>query len=66
MIRSLVGKLPTMLTPKRLRTYCQPITVADEFNYLISAVELSSTRSRFLDKLAGNDQRIHFGIRCKT
>ncbi len=45
MIRSLVEKLPVMLTPMWVHTYCQPIAVDDVLDYLIAVLNDTFTHS---------------------
>jgi len=40
LMRCLVDRLPVMVTPKRVRTPCQPIAIADVLAYLLGALEL--------------------------
>ena len=42
MIRALVDRLPVMLTPKWVRTQCQPIAVDDVLDYLVAALDMAS------------------------
>ncbi len=40
MIRALVEKLPVMITPRWVRTPCQPIAIEDVIEYLVAAINL--------------------------
>jgi uncharacterized protein YbjT (DUF2867 family) len=42
-IRQLAGKLPVMLTPRWVRTECQPIAVSDVVAYLVGVLETPET-----------------------
>ncbi len=43
MIRELAGRLPVMVTPKWVRTTCQPIAVDDVVEYLVGVLEHPET-----------------------
>jgi uncharacterized protein YbjT (DUF2867 family) len=43
MVRQLVGKLPVMLTPKWVRTPCQPIAITDAVAYLVGVLDAPET-----------------------
>ncbi len=45
MIRSLVEKLPVMLTPKWVHTKCQPIAIDDVLDYLVAVLDVAHTAS---------------------
>ncbi|MCA9295620.1 MAG: SDR family oxidoreductase, partial [Phycisphaerales bacterium] len=42
-------RLPVMITPRWVRTECQPIAVRDVLHYLINALETESTAGRVID-----------------
>jgi uncharacterized protein YbjT (DUF2867 family) len=42
-IRQLAAKLPVMLTPRWVRTRCQPIAVADVIAYLVAVLDVPET-----------------------
>lgn len=48
-LRYLVERLPLMLTPKWVRTECQPIGVSDVLHYLCSALTTPETSGRTID-----------------
>lgn len=48
-IRDLVEKLPVMVTPKWLRTLCQPIGIADVIGFLCASLGRSETYDRDFD-----------------
>ncbi len=48
-IRSLVERLPLMLTPRWVRTRCQPIAVSNVLGYLIGCLENPATTGLTLD-----------------
>jgi len=43
MIRQLAGRLPIMITPKWVRTECQPIAIQDVIAYLVGVLEVPET-----------------------
>ena len=43
MIRQLAGRLPVMVTPKWVRTKCQPIAIDDVLAYLLGVLEVPET-----------------------
>ncbi len=43
MIRQLAGRLPVMLTPRWVRTPCQPIALADVLGYLVGVLDIPET-----------------------
>ncbi len=53
-IRDLVEKLPVMITPKWLKTKCQPISVGDVINILTAIIDNKETFNRSYD-IACND-----------
>jgi uncharacterized protein YbjT (DUF2867 family) len=55
MIRSLVERLPVMITPRWLRVATQPIAVDDVLDYLMSALELPVTDHRIYE-IGGADR----------
>lgn len=55
MIRSLVERLPVMITPKWVKTPAQPIAIDDVLQYLLLALELPSSQYRIFE-IGGADQ----------
>ncbi len=53
-IRDLVEKLPVMITPRWLRTKCQPIAIADVIKVLVGVLQNSKTYDQSFD-IAGNE-----------
>jgi uncharacterized protein YbjT (DUF2867 family) len=43
MIRQLTDRLPVMITPKWVRTECQPIAISDVVTYLVGVLDVSET-----------------------
>lgn len=43
MIRQLAGRLPVMITPKWVRTECQPIAIRDVIEYLVGVLDAPET-----------------------
>lgn len=48
-LRYLVERLPVMVTPKWVRTRCQPISIHDTLRYLVRCLEVPETAGRTLD-----------------
>lgn len=48
-LRYLVERLPVMITPRWVRTQCQPIAVRDVLHYLTACLETPATIGRTLD-----------------
>lgn len=48
-LRYLVERLPVMVTPRWVKTPCQPIAVRDVLHYLVACLESSVTTGRTLD-----------------
>ncbi len=48
-LRYLVERLPVMVTPRWVRTKCQPIAVRNVLTYLVAALETPETTGRTLD-----------------
>lgn len=48
-LRYLVERLPVMVTPRWVRTRCQPIGVGDVLHYLVACLEAPATIGRTLD-----------------
>lgn len=48
-LRYLVERLPVMVTPRWVRTECQPIAVQNVLHYLVAALETPATAGRVLD-----------------
>jgi uncharacterized protein YbjT (DUF2867 family) len=59
MIRSLVERLPVMVTPRWVRTLCQPIAIDDVLAYLAAALEKPYLESQVFP--IGGAERITFG-----
>jgi uncharacterized protein YbjT (DUF2867 family) len=55
MIRSLVERLPVMITPKWVKVPAQPIAIEDVLEYLVGALALPATSSREYE-IGGADQ----------
>ena len=55
MIRSLVERLPIMITPRWVRVTAQPIAIDDVLEYLIAALHLPVTEGRIYE-IGGADQ----------
>jgi uncharacterized protein YbjT (DUF2867 family) len=43
LVRQLVSRLPVMITPKWVRTDCQPVYIGDVVEYLVGVLEASAT-----------------------
>ena len=43
MVRQLAARLPVMVTPRWVRTHCQPIALADVLGYLVGVLEVPET-----------------------
>ncbi len=54
MIRSLVTRLPVMITPRWVRTMTQPIAIDDVIAYLLAALDVPGNESR-LYEIGGRD-----------
>lgn len=48
-LRYLVERLPIMITPRWVRTECQPIAVRDALHYLVACLDVPETIGRTLD-----------------
>ncbi|MHC4920988.1 MAG: SDR family oxidoreductase, partial [Planctomycetota bacterium] len=48
-LRYLVERLPCMITPRWVRTECQPIAVADVLHYVVTCLDEPATAGRTLD-----------------
>lgn len=48
-LRYLVERLPAMITPKWVRTECQPIGIRNVLHYLVTCLEVPETRGMTLD-----------------
>lgn len=59
MIRSLVEHLPIMITPRWVRTLCQPIAIEDVLSYLIAALDKPYLESQVFP--IGGADRISYG-----
>lgn len=49
MVRSLVGRLPIMITPRWVRTPIQPIAIRDVVEYMVAAIEAPETAGLTLE-----------------
>jgi uncharacterized protein YbjT (DUF2867 family) len=49
MLRYLVDRLPVMITPRWLRTPCQPIAIANVLDYLVGCLKAPATAGKTLD-----------------
>ncbi len=49
MLRNLVEVLPAMVTPKWVRTRCQPIAIRDMLHYLVAAIDEPAAAGRVLE-----------------
>jgi uncharacterized protein YbjT (DUF2867 family) len=58
MIRTLVEKLPVMVTPRWVRTEAQPIAIEDVIGYLLEAIEVPLEKSRIFE--IGGPERISY------
>jgi uncharacterized protein YbjT (DUF2867 family) len=61
MIRTLVEKLPIMITPRWVHTLAQPIAIEDVIAYLVEAIEISLPESQIFE-IGGPDQISYQGI----
>jgi uncharacterized protein YbjT (DUF2867 family) len=61
MVRTLVNRLPVMITPRWVRTAAQPIAIEDLIQYLVAALEVSLDNSEVLE-IGGADQVSYGGI----
>jgi uncharacterized protein YbjT (DUF2867 family) len=59
MIRSLVERLPAMITPRWVRVTAQPIAVGDLIQYLLDALDLPLVGSRVFE--IGGADRVSYG-----
>lgn len=59
MIRSLVTRLPVMITPRWVRTMTQPIAIDDVVAYLVAALDVPADESRIYE-IGGRD-RVSYG-----
>ena len=59
MIRDLVEKLPVMITPKWVRTECQPIAIRNIIYYLVGAIENDECIGKDYD--VGGPERLSYG-----
>lgn len=48
-LRYLVERLPVMITPRWVRTECQPISIRNVLHYLVAAPDVPATSGRTLD-----------------
>lgn len=49
MVRSLVGRLPIMITPRWVRTPIQPIAIRDVVEYIVRAIQTPETAGKTLE-----------------
>ena len=61
LIRSLVQKLPVMVTPRWVRNLAQPIAIEDVVDYLIAALDVSLTDSRIYE-IGGPDRASYLDL----
>ena len=61
MVRTMVQKLPIMITPRWVRTLAQPISIDDVVAYLLSALDLPLNESRMYE-IGGADKVSYEGI----
>ena len=61
MIRSLVDRLPIMVTPKWVKVPAQPIAIGDVLQYLVMALELPVSKYRIYE-IGGADRVSYAGI----
>ena len=61
MIRSLVDRLPVMVTPKWVRAAAQPISIEDVLFYLSESISLETDESRIFE-IGGPDQVSYEGL----
>ena len=59
MVRSLVEKLPIMITPKWVRVPSQPIYIGDVLEYLVRALEYPSQESCIFE--IGGEEQVSYG-----
>jgi len=55
MVRTMVQKLPIMITPRWVRTLAQPISIEDVIAYLLAALHLPPNENRIYE-IGGNDR----------
>jgi len=53
-IRDLVKKLPVMITPRWVKSLCQPIAISTVLEYLIDVIDIPETNERIFD-IGGNE-----------
>lgn len=58
MIRSLMERLPVMITPKWVRIVAQPIAIQDLLSYLTAALDLDAEESRIYE--IGGSERVSY------
>ena len=61
LIRTLVERLPIMITPRWVSTPAQPIAIEDLLEYLVEALDLPGSESRVFE-IGGTDQVSYAGI----
>jgi uncharacterized protein YbjT (DUF2867 family) len=61
MMRSLVERLPVMITPRWVNTAAQPIAIEDVIEYLVAAIDLDVEDSRTFE-IGGADVTSYVGI----
>jgi hypothetical protein len=59
MIRDLVEKLPVMITPKWVRTECQPIAIRNIIYYLVGVIENDDCKGQDYD--VGGPEQLSYG-----
>jgi uncharacterized protein YbjT (DUF2867 family) len=55
LVRSLVEKLPLMMTPRWVRVQAQPIAIADLLDYLVEAKDIDVSKSGAIFQVGGQD-----------
>ncbi len=60
-VRTLVERLPVMVTPRWTRTLAQPIAVEDVVEYLVAALEVGPPESRVFE-IGGSDTLSYLGL----
>lgn len=63
MIRTLVERLPVMITPKWVNVLAQPIAIDDLLDYLVAALDLPAEACRVYE-IGGADQVTYADIMC--
>jgi uncharacterized protein YbjT (DUF2867 family) len=61
MVRTLVERLPVMITPRWVSVPAQPISIGDLVSYLLAALDLQTEQSRVFE-IGGADQTSYAGL----